>query len=158
MNLARIDPILKRYDYKDSSLIAMLQDVQEEVNYLPKEVLEYVAKELDIPLTRVYRVATFYRAFSLTPKGKYQIQVCLGTACHVRGARRIVDTLSRDLKIEPGGTTPDLSFSLDTVNCLGACASGPIVVINGEYFGDMSSLKAEQVLKRYQKQEKGKPE
>ncbi len=158
MDVGAVEVILKRYDYQDSSLIAMLQDVQTEMNYLPKEVLEYMAEKLGIPLTRIFRVATFYGAFSLTPKGKHQIQVCLGTACHVRGAGRIVDTLERQLKIRPGGTTPDLQFSLDTVNCLGACASGPIVVTDGRYFGEMSPLKTEKLLKDYQKTGKGKPE
>ncbi len=154
MDVGRVESILKRYDYHDSSLVAMLQDLQAEMNYLPKEVLEYVAEKLEIPLTRIFRVATFYGAFSLTPRGKHQIQVCLGTACHVRGAGRIVDTLERQLKIKPRGTTHDLAFSLDTVNCLGACAAGPIVVVNGEYFGEMSSLKMERLLKRYQRTHK----
>ena len=154
MDVGRVESILKRYDYQDSSLVAVLQDLQTEMNYLPEDALKYIAEKLGIPLTRVFRVATFYTAFSLTPKGKYQIQVCLGTACHVRGAARIVDTLERRLGIKPRGTTPDLLFSLDTVNCLGACAAGPIVVVNGEYHNEMSSLKSEKLLKQYQKTEK----
>jgi len=154
MDVGRVESILKRYDYEDSSLVAMLQDMQAEMSYLPEEALEYLAEKLEIPLTRIFRVATFYGAFSLTPKGRHQVQVCLGTACHVRGAGRIVDTLERRLKIKPGDTTPDLGFSLDTVNCLGACAAGPIVVVNGEYFNEMSSLKTEKLLKQYQKTEK----
>lgn len=154
MNIGRVEWILKRYEYQDSSLVAMLQDIQVEMNYLPKEVLEYMAEKLGISLTRIFRVATFYGAFSLTPRGRHQIQVCLGTACHVRGARRIVDTLERQLKIKPGDTTPDLEFSLDTVNCLGVCAAGPIVVVDGDYFNEMSSLKTEKLLKQYQKTEK----
>lgn len=151
MDVGRVESIMKRYDYQDSSLVAILQDMQAEMNYLPEEALAYLAEKLRIPLTRVFRVATFYGAFSLTPKGRRQIQVCLGTACHVRGAARIVDTLERKLKIKPGDTTPDLEFSLDTVNCLGACAAGPILVLNGEYFNGMSSLKVEKLLKRYKK-------
>ena len=151
MDVGPVESILKRYDYQDSSLVAMLQDMQTEMNYLPEEALNYLAEKLHIPLTRVFRVATFYGAFSLTPKGRRQIQVCLGTACHVRGAARIVDTFERQLKIKPRSTTPDLEFSLDTVNCLGACAAGPIVVVNGEYFSEMSSLKVEKLLKRYKK-------
>lgn len=154
MDAGRVKAILKRYDYQDSSLVAMLQDLQAEMNYLPQEVLQYVAEKLGIPLTRIFRVATFYGAFSLTPRGRHQIQVCLGTACHVRGAGRIVDTLHRKLKIKPGETTPNLQFSLDTVNCLGACAAGPIVVVDGEYSGEMSSLKMEKLLKPYQKAKK----
>ena len=151
MDVGRVESIMKRYDYQDSSLVAILQDMQAEMNYLPEEALAYLAEKLRIPLTRVFRVATFYGAFSLTPKGRRQIQVCLGTACHVRGAARIVDTFERKLKIKPGDTTPDLEFSLDTVNCLGACAAGPILVLNGEYFNGMSSLKVEKLLKRYKK-------
>ena len=158
MDVGQVEGILKRYDYQESSLVAMLQDIQAEMNYLPKEVLEYTAEKLGVPVTRIFRVATFYGAFSLTPKGRHQIQVCLGTACHVRGAGRIVDTLERQLRIKPGETTPDLEFSLDTVMCLGACAAGPIVVVDREYFSEMSPLKMEKLLKRYQKTEKGKPE
>jgi NADH-quinone oxidoreductase subunit E len=154
MDVGRVEAILKRYDYRDSALVAIFQDLQAEMNYLSKEALEYVATKLAIPLTRIYRVATFYSAFSLTPKGRHQIYVCLGTACHVRGAGRIVDTLERQLKIKPGETTSNLQFSLDTVNCLGACASGPIVVIDGEYSGEMSSFKMEKLLKKHQKAEK----
>ncbi len=154
MDVGRVEAILRRYDYQDASLVAMLQDMQAEMNYLPKEALEYTAEKLDIPVTRVFRVATFYGAFSLTPRGRHQIHVCLGTACHVRGAGRIVDTLERQLKIKPGETTPDLEFSLDTVMCLGACAAGPIVVVDGGYHGEMSSLKMEKLLKEYQKAHK----
>jgi len=154
MDMGRVESILKRYDYQHSSLIAMLQDIQAEMKYLPEDALEHMAEKLEIPLTRVFRVATFYGAFSLTPKGRHQIQVCLGTACHVRGAGRIVDTLERQLKIKPGETTRNLRFSLDTVNCLGACAAGPIVVVNGEYSGEMSPLKMEKLLKQYQKTKK----
>ncbi len=154
MDVSPVETILKRYDYQDSWLVAMLQDLQAEMHYLPKEALEYMAEKLGISLTRIFRVATFYSAFSLTPKGKHRIHVCLGTACHVRRAGLIVNTLERQLKIKPGGTTPDLQFSLDTVNCLGACASGPIVVVDGEYSGEMSSLKMEKLLKQYRKGKK----
>ncbi|NIO05201.1 MAG: NAD(P)H-dependent oxidoreductase subunit E [Proteobacteria bacterium] len=154
MDVNPVETILKRYDYQDSWLVAMLQDLQTEMHYLPKEALEYMAEKLGISRTRIFRVATFYAAFSLTPKGKHRIHVCLGTACHVRGAGLIVNTLERQLKIKPGGTTSDLQFSLDTVNCLGACASGPIVVVDGEYSGEMSSLKMEKLLKPYRKGKK----
>ena len=130
-------------------LIPILQDIQEQHNYLPEELLRKVADKLEIPLRDVYGVATFYRSFSLTPKGKHIITVCLGTACHVRGGVRIVETISRELGIKPGETTEDLQFTLETVNCLGCCAIGPIIVIDGEYYGEMSSQKAISFLRKY---------
>ncbi|MBW1714679.1 MAG: NAD(P)H-dependent oxidoreductase subunit E [Deltaproteobacteria bacterium] len=151
MNPGGIDKILAKYEYKDSSLIAILQDVQEIENYLSEENLEYISENLPIPLTRIYRIATFYNAFSLTPRGKYTINVCLGTACHVRGAARVLDGIRIDLGIDVGGMTADGLFSLETVNCLGACAMGPIVVIGSEYHGQMTPAKVESVLKKYRK-------
>ena len=125
----------------------LLQDVMEEYGYLPGETLKKIAQQLDIPLSRVYGLATFYKSFSLTPRGKHLISVCLGTACHVRGAPRIVEKLERDLGIKAGETTRDLKFTLETVNCLGACALGPLIVIDGKYYGRMDSAKMDKVLK-----------
>jgi len=136
-------------------LISILEDIQEHYNYLPEEALVEVAKRLDIPTRDVYGVATFYHFFSLTPKGKHIITVCLGTACHVRGGERIVDTVSRELGIKVGKTTEDLKFTLETVNCLGACALGPVVVINNEYHGQMTKAKAVRLLKEIKKTERG---
>lgn len=137
-------------------LISILEDIQEHYNYLPEETLVEVAKRLDIPLRDVYGVATFYHYFSLTPKGKHIITVCLGTACYVRGGARIVDTLSRELDIKAGETTGDLRFTLETVNCLGACALGPMIVINREYHGQMTKAKAIRLLKEIRKSEGNK--
>lgn len=123
-------------------LIPTLQDIQERYNYLAEEALREVAEKSGIPLRDVYGVATFYSAFSFTPKGKHIITVCLGTACHIRGGAKIVDVLSEKLGIKPGQTTPDLQFTLQTVNCLGCCAIGPIVVVDGEYYGQMTPQKA----------------
>ena len=125
-----------------NSLIPVLQDIQSHYNYLPEEIFDEVSRKMNIPLIDVYGVATFYKSFSLTPKGKHIITVCVGTACHVRGGQRIVDKISRELEIEPGETTPDMNFTLETVNCLGCCAIGPIMMIDGEYYGQMTIQKA----------------
>jgi NADH-quinone oxidoreductase subunit E len=128
-------------------LISTLEDIQAHYNYLPEEALREVSEQLAIPLRDIYGVATFYHLFSLTPKGKHIITVCVGTACHVRGGTRMVDIISRELGIQPGETTPDLEFTLETVNCLGACALGPIVVVDKEYHGNMNSSKVDAFLK-----------
>ncbi|HUS04344.1 MAG TPA: NADH-quinone oxidoreductase subunit NuoE [Dehalococcoidia bacterium] len=140
----------------DGFLVPILQDIQEHYHYLPEEVLKEVADKLKLPLRDVYGVATFYRSFSLTPKGKHIITVCLGTACHVRGGERIVEIISRELGIRAGDTTEDLKFTLETVNCLGACALGPIVVIDSEYHGQMTTAKAARFLKELRGSEWGK--
>jgi len=153
MNPETLDAILDRYNRNPAQLIPILQDVQAEENYLPREALEVISEKLDIPLVRIYSVATFYKAFSLKPRGKHIIQVCMGTACHVRGAPRILDKMVRDLGVQPGATTKDMEFTLETVNCLGACALGPIVVVDGEYHGQMTSPKWDKIYKTLKKAE-----
>ena len=130
-------------------LVPVLQDVHAEYRYLPREALEQVSHGLDVPVSQVYSVATFFKAFSLEPRGRHQINVCLGTACHVRGAVKVLEKLERALGISRGGTTPDLKFSLDTVNCVGACALGPMVIVDENYHGQMTMDKVESVLKDY---------
>lgn len=142
--------ILKKYPAIGESLLAILQDVQLEYQFIPEMCLKEISKELALPLNQVYAVATFYNAFSLKPKGKNVIQVCMGTACHVRGATDIVDELERLLNIKCGNTTPDGKFTLETVNCVGACALGPVKVINGDYHGHLTRDKIENILKQYQ--------
>ena len=154
MNQKGIDKILEKHGYEDSSIITILQDLQEEDNYLSENDLVYISENLPIPLTRIYRIATFYNAFSLTPRGRYPISVCLGTACHVRGAPMVLDRLRLDLGIDVGGVTEDGLFSLETVNCLGACAMGPIVVAGKDYHGQMTPAKVGSSLKKYQKPSK----
>ncbi|UCF71968.1 MAG: NAD(P)H-dependent oxidoreductase subunit E [Deltaproteobacteria bacterium] len=151
MDSQAIDQILQKYDYGHSSIIAILQDLQEKENYLPEKDLDYVSERLSMPLTRIYRIATFYNAFSLTPRGKYLVNVCLGTACHVRGAARVLDRIKMYLGIDVGEMTKDKLFSLETVNCLGSCALGPIVVIGNEYHGQMTPAKVESTIKKYRK-------
>lgn len=149
MTHSEIDVIIDRYEGKESSILAILQDIQAKEKYLPRETLELVGERLRIPINKIYRIATFYRAFSLTPRGLHEIQVCLGTACHVRGGIRIADRLTAELGIRQGETTPDRKFTLETVNCLGVCASGPIMVIDGHYFGKMSPAQVKGVLDQF---------
>ena len=143
-----VDEILDRYPAERTASLAVLQDIQREYNYLPREALELAAERLDMPLSEVYRMATFFKAFSLQPKGEHVCKVCLGTACHVRGGPRIMDTLERELGLKAGDTTPDGKFSLEAVRCVGACALGPIVLVNEEPHGHMSSDKATELISR----------
>ncbi|PIU51778.1 NAD(P)H-dependent oxidoreductase subunit E [Candidatus Desantisbacteria bacterium CG07_land_8_20_14_0_80_39_15] len=148
MNEEKIKEILNRYKNESGALIPVMQDIQVEYRYLPKETLLFVARELKVPLSRIYSIANFYNAFSLKPKGEHLISVCLGTACHVRGGKRIAEEVERTLNIKSGETTPDLNFTLETVNCLGACALGPVVVVDGHYHGQMTSLKMKKLLSK----------
>jgi NADH-quinone oxidoreductase subunit E len=145
-----VDSLVKKHGEKKDALIPLLQDIQSDLNWLPEDVLKAVAEKLQIPLMDVYGVASFYRTFSLKPRGKHIITVCVGTACHVRGGQRIVDEIGRRLEIAPGETTEDKNFTLETVNCLGCCAIGPIVMIDGEYYGEMTTRKVGSVLENYQ--------
>jgi NADH-quinone oxidoreductase subunit E len=151
---ATCDKILKSYNNDKSNLISILLSVQEEYNYLPKEAMKRVAGVLHLRLIDVYSVATFYKVFSLKPRGKYVINCCIGTACHVRGGKRIVERLQKNLGINVGDTTTDKMFTLETVRCLGACALGPVMVINGEYHGQLSTQKAETIIYQYKSGEK----
>ena len=147
----RVKEIVDRYGGNHDSVISILQDVQSEYHYLPEDALRAVASQLDIPLIRVYAVATFFKAFSLKPRGEHMVTVCLGTACHVRGGPAVVDEVKRRLGIEPSETTRDMRFTLETVNCLGACAVGPIMVVDGKYHGQMGPGKVKKVLGEYSK-------
>jgi NADH-quinone oxidoreductase subunit E len=148
MEAAVIERILDQHERAPSTIIAILQDIQEEVNYLPEGALRYVAEQLDIPVSRVFSLATFYRAFSLEPRGKHQITVCTGTACHVRGAVRIIDALEQEIGIRAGETDENLRFTLETVNCVGACALGPVVVVDGEYHGQITAARAVRLVRK----------
>ena len=148
MATQEVNRILKRYGNDATDIIAILQDVQQTYRYLPKDVMETLATKLDIPLSRVYHLATFFRAFSLEPRGEHEFHVCMGTACHVRGAPRILEALERGLKIKAGETTKDLKATLETVNCVGACALGPVVVVDGESKGKLNPQRAERLLQQ----------
>lgn len=131
----------------NETLLSVLQGIQAKYGYLPEEKLIETSKTLDMPLIDVYGVATFYKSFSLTPRGRHQVKVCLGTACHVRGANRIGKEVGRKLGIVPGETSEDGEFSLETVMCLGCCAIGPVVVIDGKYYGQVTPTKVESILR-----------
>jgi NADH-quinone oxidoreductase subunit E len=154
MTHSEIEAIIKQYGSKESAILSVLQDVQAKEKYLPQEALEYIGQRLHLPLNKIYRIATFYRAFSLSPRGKHEVCVCMGTACHVRGAQRVVDQIKLALGIRPGETTKDKNFTLDTVNCLGVCAAGPVVAIDGQYFGKMSPAKVDGTLKKFRSDKK----
>lgn len=133
---------------KNGSLINVLEEIQDEYRYLPREALVLVSDRMGVPLSQVYSVATFYHAFSLEPSGEHSICVCTGTACHVRGAVQVLNRLESKLGIEAGETTRDRMFTLETGNCLGACALGPVVVVDGEYEGNLTTKKVDKLLKR----------
>ncbi len=148
--MSYINKILDKYNNDKSYMIAILQDLQEEAGYLKKDDLFEISDKLDVPVADVYRVATFFRAFSLTPRGKNIVSVCLGTACHVRGGDKVLAELEENLKIKPGETTNDGNFTLETVNCLGACALGPVVVVNSKYYGNVIPRNVKNILSEYQ--------
>jgi NADH-quinone oxidoreductase subunit E len=149
MDNAKIDAILSKYRSDASSLIQVLLEIQRENRWLPREALERVGEKLQVPLNRIQNIVTFYKAFSLVPKGRHEIHICTGTACHVRGAPRLLDSIQDAIGIGPGETDMNLRFSLETVNCVGCCALGPVIVIDGEYHGKMAPAQSEEVLKRY---------
>lgn len=151
MNETKLTEIIEKYGNDTHAVVAILQDIQEEFNYLPKEALIKVSKELNIPLSRLLSVATFYKAFSLTPKGKYTINLCLGTACHVRGGGRVMEKIERELGIKRGQTTADLNFSLDEVRCLGCCGLAPVMMVGKEIHGKLSESKVTPILNKYKK-------
>jgi len=132
-NFDKIPDIISRHEKQPDSLIMILQDIQKEYNYLPSEALTMTAEALEIPLSKVYAVSTFYNAFSLTPKGENIVRVCKGTACHIRGAQLLQDQLENNLKIKAGETTKDMKFTLEIVACVGACAMAPVVIVNDKY-------------------------
>jgi len=149
--LSNVDSILNKWRGNGSSLISIMLDIQSEYSYLPKDALIRVSEQLNIPLINVYSVATFYKSFSLEPRGKHLITLCLGTACHVRGAPDVLNEIENQLNVKVGETTPDNNFTLETVRCLGTCAIGPVITIDGKYFGQMNSKKLYSILKKYEK-------
>jgi NADH-quinone oxidoreductase subunit E len=149
IDLSKVNKIIDDYNSDKELLISILQDIQYEFNYLPQDALCRVSEKLDLTLTQVYGVATFFKAFSLKPKGKHIINICLGTACHVREANDVLNRVEQELGIKNGETTQDMLFTLESVNCLGACALGPIMVVDGEYHGNMNPAQITNVLKRF---------
>ena len=148
-DLQAVKEIASGYGRDRSALIAVLQDVHAEYNHLPEGCLDVIAREMGVPIASVYGVATFFRAFSFKPRGRHLATVCMGTACHVRGATSLLAEAEERLGVSPGETTRDRNFTLETVNCLGCCAVGPLVVVDGEYHGEMTPKRVESVLKGY---------
>jgi NADH-quinone oxidoreductase subunit E len=149
-NAGKIEALINSYTDKKEQLISLLQDIQAEFNYIPQDVLIKISQTLKIPLSQVFSVATFFHAFSLKPRGRHTVTVCLGTACHVKGGQRLVDKMARDMHLKPGDTTLDERFTLETANCLGCCALGPVVVIDGKYESAVTPDKLEKILKKYE--------
>ena len=150
MDIDKVDEIIDRHGGEASSLIQILLDIQSENNWLPKDALRRVAETLEVPATRVQHIATFYKAFSVVPKGRHKVHICMGTACHVRGATRVLDTVQDVTGIKPGETDLDLKFSLETVNCLGCCALGPVMEVNGKVHGKMTPGQSADELNSYE--------
>ncbi len=148
MNPEDVLRIIGKHENQQGSVITILEDIQAAYNYLPKDALKMVAKKTNHSLVDIYGIATFYKSFSLEPRGRHLMSVCTGTACHVRGARQVLDEFERQLKVEAGHTTPDREFTLSTVNCVGACALGPVVVVDGEFERNVSASKVEDVVDR----------
>jgi NADH-quinone oxidoreductase subunit E len=141
--------VLKKYGHDKSALIDILHDTQSQIGYLPEEALELISSGLGVPLSRIYCVVTFFKAFSLTPRGRNLVSVCMGTACHVRGADKVLEQIEKELGIKSGENTPDLKFTLETVNCIGSCALGPMVTVGEDYHGQVTAETIGSVLQQY---------
>ena len=151
MDFEQVGKIIDKYQEKRTALISILHDIQDRYKYLPEEALKKVASRLRMDLNDIYGVATFYKSFSLIPKGKHSITLCLGTACHVRGGPKILREMKNLLNIEPGQTTVDKQFSLNVVNCLGVCAIGPVMFVDGKFYGEMNPVKAKRIIEKINK-------
>jgi len=146
-NRELVKEIVGRYDAETGMLIPMMQDIQAEHGYLPRDALVELSEELAVPLSRIYSVATFYASFRLSPKGRHEVTLCMGTVCHLKGAGEIAERVCTEFEVEPGGTTPDRLFSFQAVNCVGACALAPVMVVDGQYYDHMTPEKAVRVLR-----------
>jgi NADH-quinone oxidoreductase subunit E len=156
MDLSQLEGIVQGRGSDPFDIMEVLQDIQAAYHYLPEEVLCRVSETMGVPLIEVFRLANFYKAFTLKPRGRHLITVCMGTACHVRNSPRFLDEVRRRLKVEPGGTTQDGEFTLETVNCLGACALAPVVIMDGKYYEHMTPAKLGSLLGAVRVQE-GRP-
>lgn len=149
-DLERVDEIIERYKGEEGVLIQLLLDIQSEFNWIPRAVIARISERMRIPKSQIYRIASFYKAMSLNPVGRHILQVCLGTACQVRGAPKILDRVEENLGIKEGATMSDMRFSLRRVNCLGCCAMGPVVVVDGDYHGKITAAQVEEILEKYE--------
>jgi NADH-quinone oxidoreductase subunit E len=145
----RVDEIIDKYEREEGFLIQLLLDIQHEFNWIPKEAIERISARCQIPLSHIYRVASFYKVLSLKPIGRHVIQVCLGTACHVRGGPRILAEVENVLGIKAGTTTDDMKFTVNRVNCIGCCALGPVMIIDNDYHGKLKPTEVKDILARY---------
>ncbi len=150
MDNGKIEKIIDKYPNDPGSLIQVLIDIQREIRWLPRKALLLVSKKLGVPMNRIQHIISFYKAFSIVPKGRHEVHVCTGTACHVRGATRVLDSVQEYTGIMPGETDQDLKYSLETVSCVGCCALGPVMVVDGEYHGNMAPARTDKVLKNYE--------
>lgn len=150
LDLQKIDQILTDFPEIKGNLISILHEVQSLYNYLPEESLRYLAHKINVPLTQLYGIATFYHFFSLTPKGRHSVNVCLGTACHVKGSPRILSLVKRKLGIDEGETTADMGFTLNTVRCIGACSLAPVMVVDKDTHGNVTTPIVQEILKKYE--------
>lgn len=155
IDVAKVDAIVDRHGGNPEQVIAMLLDCQEEFCYLPREVIERVAHDVKMPPTTLLGIATFFRAFSLKPVGRHQIQVCLGTTCHIQGGLRLVEAFERELKINRGDTTPDFQFSLKTVNCIGCCGLAPVLTVGQDVHGKLKQSDVRRIARKYAKKGEG---
>lgn len=156
MDFQQIDQVLQKYEYRHADIISIMQDVQGLENYIPEEAIRYISEKMELNLARIYDIATFYKTFSLVPRGRHTIKVCCGTACHLSGAPQNIDQIKRTLGIEDGETTTDRQFSMETVNCLGACALAPVVVVGEDYYDTVNAGKMEKVLSSYHPEKEAK--
>ncbi len=150
MEIDKVDRIIDKHGGSPSSLLQIMLDIQSENHWLPKHSLDRVSEKLNVPMNRIQHIATFYKAFSLVPKGRHKVHICMGTACHIRGATRLLDSVEEATDIKPGETDLDLKFSVETVNCLGCCALGPVVEVDGKVHGRMTPVKTSEALKLYE--------
>ncbi len=141
-----IEQIVDNYDGENGMLIPMMQDLQAECGYLPQDHLRCLSKQLGVPLSRIYSVATFYSSFRFTPKGAHEVTLCMGTVCYLKGAGKICEAITKEFRVEPGGTTHDRLFSFQAVNCVGACAVAPVMLVDGEYYENVTSASALEIL------------
>ncbi len=148
-DVAQVDEVIESYAKKPSSVIAMLQDIQTRFRYVPREAVRRLSEVLGIPEAQIYHIATFYKAFSLVPRGKHEVRVCLGTACHIAGGKRIAEGFEGELAVQTGDTTKDGRFTLESVNCVGACGLAPVVMVDDEVHGKVKPSKIAEILGHY---------
>jgi NADH-quinone oxidoreductase subunit E len=155
MNFKEVDKVIEKYGARHSDIISIMQDIQGIENFISEETIRYIAEKMELDLARIYDIATFYKTFSLVPRGLHTIKVCCGTACHLGGSDRNLDQIKRSLQIEEGETTGDRLFSLETVNCLGTCALAPVVVVEEDYYDEVKPGRVEKILSNYRSDAEG---